>query len=81
MKLFAVRMSVVAMIWAPDSENALETAKECHRDIDSDTGERERTFELLCENVRADQLALFGWDGQCLPYGHDGNTRIKDLAL
>ena len=81
MKLFAIRMSLVAMVYAEDRSAAILAAKYNHRDIEGDTSEGSRTFEVVCENVRADQLDLFGWDEMCIPYGYDGNTRIKELAL
>lgn len=80
MKLFAVRISLVAMVWAPDAHNAIEVARDERQSIESDTGNNDRVFEVVCENIRSDQLSLFGWDDHCLPYGHDGNTRIKDLV-
>lgn len=34
---------------------------------------------FVARAVRSEAHLRDGWDGMCLPYGGDGNTRIKDL--
>lgn len=81
MPLFAVQISTIAMVCADDAAEALEVAKDDLRNIQSDAGREGHSLTVVCQNVRPDQLAQFNWDDMCIPYGLDGNTRIKDLGL
>lgn len=75
-RLFAVRLSCVAIVEADDPEEAKAVAAEFKRDIVSDLNDFD--YDLAGINVRQDQLELWGWDGMCIAYGGDGNTRLKD---
>lgn len=76
MKLFAIEIKTAAMIAAEDAEQALEIAERDARQIFGEDGSP--TIELDSEIKSIGSLPN-GWDGECLPYGGDGNTRLKDL--
>lgn len=78
-KFYAVELSVTAIVQVEDDQDELfaETlAMDLKRDILADN-----PLEVMVRNrIRSLQdLKRYGWDGMCLPYGGDGNTRLKDL--
>lgn len=76
-KLFALRISTIAMIWATDDVEAQQVADEEANDIVRNVSSLD--YEVLAEDVKAADLPKFAWDEDCIPYGHDGNTCIKEL--
>lgn len=77
-KLCAVRISTVAIVLVHEGEDPVDVAREFKRDAMSDPPELD--YEVLLADVRSNQLEQFGWDGMCIPYGGDGNTRIKEIV-
>ena len=74
MPIFEVEVSQTVLVESPDFENALFVALESVNEFEN--GEYEATVN--CEVQTIDELK-FGWDKDCIPYGGDGNTRLKDL--
>lgn len=76
MKPFLVEITTVAVVIADDEVHAESVAVDLKRDI---------CGEDPSPSISVDTTALtlaslpHGWDGECLPYGGDGNTRLKDL--
>jgi hypothetical protein len=75
MKLFTVEVSVTAVVMAESLMDAFavagEEAREIWRDADPD-------IDVHGEIKSLDRLPA-DWDPMCLPYGGDGETRLKDL--
>ncbi len=72
-----IELTLTIAVEAEDSGHAWDIArddyKEVFRDLDPSidvhvTGEAKTLGQLKS-----------GWDGVCIPYGGDGNTRLKDL--
>lgn len=75
MPLFKVEFTMVAVIQANDSDTASQIARDEWRDIsrDDDPG------VLVVDEIASLHDLPEGWDGMCLPYGGDGDTRLKDV--
>ncbi len=74
MKLFKVEIKTVVVVIGNDETEALFNAEEDKREIKSD----EDMDVTVIEEVTENSLPI-GWDTKCIPYGGDGNTRIKDI--
>lgn len=76
MRLYQVEITTIAVIAADDKAHALAIAESDAWQIFSDDCspriELDREVTSLCE-------LRHGWDGECIPYGGDGNTRLKAL--
>lgn len=72
-KLYQVEITVLAVVAADDETHAWQVADSYKRDIMSD--DPDPCIEV---DVEVKKLAdmRHGWDGECIPYGGDGNTRI-----
>ena len=75
MKLFTVEVSVTAVVMAESEMDAYSVAISYLSDIISDT---DPDIDVLGEVKSLDRLPE-DWDPMCLPYGGDGETRLKDL--
>ena len=75
MKLFTVEISVTAVVMAESSMDAYSVAISELSDI---VRENEPDVDVHGEIKALDRLPE-GWDPMCLPYGGDGETRLKDL--
>ena len=75
MKLFTVEMSVMAVVMAKSEMEAFTIAHGHRRDI---WDEGDPDIDVHGEIKGLDRLPE-GWDPMCLPYGGDGETRLKDL--
>lgn len=75
--IYAVELTYIAMVSANSPDEAASAARRDARDIVSDAPDTEP--RVLAQIYKADQLSRYGWDDRCIPYGHDGNTRLKDL--
>ncbi|SOY56814.1 hypothetical protein [Cupriavidus taiwanensis] len=75
MKLFTVEVSVIAVVMAESLMDAHSVAVSEMRDIVRDT---DPDIDVHGELKALDRLPE-GWDPMCLPYGGDGETRLKDL--
>lgn len=76
MKPFILDMMTTVVVMADSPEHAVEVANENRREI-------VRDGELDVDGMPRELVALCGLrgglDGDCIPYGGDGNTRLKDL--
>lgn len=76
MKMWNVEVSYVAVVLADDEIEAAKVARRHAREIVSDAGESDC---VVTHEVKDVSDFRDGWDGACLPYGGDGNTRINEL--
>lgn len=60
-----------------ESENE-ESGRKAVEGVIEDLDWRDYGIELLSE-ITTQEGFPDGWDGNCLPYGGDGETRLKDL--
>lgn len=65
------------VVQADDEDDAHEEALYHWREGVSDSDARP-TLHITGEVTKESHLRD-GWDGMCIPYGGNGNTRIKDL--
>lgn len=76
MKPFILDMMTTVVVMANSPEHAIEVANDCRREI-------VRDGELEVDGTPRELMAICalrgGWDGECIPYGGDGNTRLKEL--
>ncbi|SCU75565.1 hypothetical protein CNECB9_2370139 [Cupriavidus necator] len=75
MKLFTVEISVTAVVMAESEMEAYSVAISELSDIMRDS---EPDIDVHGEIKALDRLPA-DWDPMCLPYGGDGETRLKDL--
>lgn len=75
MKPYAVELSVTAVVMATSEMDAYSAAIDSRRDIWSDV---DPDVDVIGEIKALDRLPE-GWDPDCLPYGGDGATRLKDF--
>ena len=75
--IYVVEMKYFAMVSANSAGEAADKARHYARDIVCDAPDV--TPSVLAQVYTANQLKPYGWDDRCIPYGHDGNTRLKDL--
>ena len=76
MKAYMVEITTHAVVMADDEAHAYDVAENYKRDAFHD--DPNPRIEIWGEVVRVDQLE-HGWDGECIPYGGDGNTRLGAL--
>lgn len=77
MKAYMVEITTHAVVMANDEAHAYDVAENYKRDAFHD--DPNPRIEICGEVVaRVDQLE-HGWDGECIPYGGDGNTRLGAL--
>lgn len=75
-KFYNVELTYVGVVYAEDEDQAHIIALDNARDIvdDSMDPKIDVTHEIKSKNDFTD-----GWDGECIGYGHDGNTRICEI--
>jgi hypothetical protein len=81
-RFYAVELRTIAIVQVEDEQNATDAewlAEEHERDIFRDASGTSIEFDCVGEVKSVDDLNLHGWEGECIPYGGDGNTRLKDL--
>ena len=76
MKPYLVEITTYAVVMADDESHAYAVANSYKRDALGD--DPDPRIEIECEVTKLTDLA-HGWDGECIPYGGDGNTRLTDL--
>ena len=76
MGLYRVELTVVAVVEADDEIDAITAAEDDKREIFGDSDGLEIT--VWGEVTKLEDLTD-GWDGNCIPYGGDGNTSIREL--
>ncbi len=72
MAIYGVDISALVFVEADDELHAMDIAKNSIGEID------EFDIDYGCKTNRLRELAG-GWTGDCIPYGGDGNTRLKDI--
>ena len=79
MPLFRVNtlLDLDMVVEADNEDDAWNAAREDCRDAVSDSLQSIQ-IHVIGEIKRTDKLPP-GWDKDCIPYGGDGNTRIRDL--
>lgn len=75
MKLYTVEISVTAVVMAETEKEAHSVARFELTDIVRDS---DPDIDVHGEVKSLDRLPA-SWDPMCLPYGGDGETRLKDL--
>ena len=75
MKLKKVCLVLEYVIVAEDGE-ADEVAREFARDACGDVGRED--FDITISEYAPGSVQ--NWDGECIPYGGDGNTRTREYA-
>ena len=74
-KFYEVEIKTTVVVLAEDEIDAYSRAREDMSEIKSDTD-----FDVdVIKDLTGETLPT-GWDGMCIPYGGDGNVRIKDLC-
>ena len=78
LKPYFVELKITAVVMAESEIDALGIAEREAREICFDG---ELTADDATELNSLEQLKRLDdeWDGMCLPYNGDGNTRLKDL--
>jgi hypothetical protein len=77
MKLYMVEVTTYAVVMARDEIHALNVADAYKRDIFGDDPSPNIDVDRAIEKLSD---LKHGWDGECIPYGGDGNTRLADLV-
>ena len=72
-----VKLDMVMVVEAVDDDQAKRLARQDWSEAVSDADIRP-VVTISDVVTRLDQLCD-GWDGECIPYGGDGNTRLKEL--
>jgi len=70
-------LETTVVVVADDPEHAIDVARDNARRAIEDAPDGPE-FDVSGE-VTSERNLRDGWDGDCIPYGGDGNTRIKDL--
>jgi hypothetical protein len=79
MKPYALTISLTAVVMADNEQHARVVAEHEKREIFGDAlGDQIKYSAATAMTSEAD-LAKVGWDGQCLPYGGDGSTRLSHI--
>ena len=78
MKPFKIELTVTAVVMAEDESHAFEVAAQRHRDILGDV------WVGLVSLSQAEPIPTLAdlpkhWDGMCIPYNGDGNTRLSEI--
>ena len=76
MKAYMVEITTHAVVMADDEAHAYVVAERYKRDAFHD--DQNPRIEIEGEVAHVEQLD-HGWDGECIPYGGDGNTRLSAL--
>lgn len=78
MKPYMVEITTYGVVMAEDEAHAHQVADSYKREIfGADWNPR---IEVDGAVVKVEDLA-HGWDGECIPYGGDGNTKLADLLV
>lgn len=76
MKMWNVELTYVAVVFAEDEGVATDIASDLARDIVSDSS---GPLLEITHEIRAKRDFRDGWDGRCIAYGGDRNTRIGEI--
>ena len=75
MKLFKVTAEMEFVIAVEDDEDEYSVAEEAWRDAKYD----EEPSLFVGGEIKSLKDLPSGWDGMCIPYLGDGNTRLQEL--
>lgn len=76
LKPYFVTLEVTAVVMAEDADHAYDVARMERRDICSDVD----TSIFVGSQVTSEaELLAHGWNGDELPYGGDGRSRLRDI--
>jgi len=78
MKPYFVTLQISAVVMAESVMDAMLAAESESREILRD-GELEADEATELTSIEQLIRTITGWDGGCIPYNGDGNTRLKDL--
>jgi hypothetical protein len=79
MKPYALTISLTTVVMADNEHHARLVAEHEKREIFGDAYGNQITYSPATQMTCETDLNKVGWDGLCLPYGGDGNTRLKDI--
>ncbi len=72
-----VKLETTIVVFADDEDHAYQVTREITREaIDNDRPDPDISVR---GEVTSEKHLRDGWDGDCLPYGGDGETRLRDL--
>lgn len=74
-KLFRASFEVEVVVSGEDVDDAYGVFQDELREILAD--QREFHIEPVLDQIDDEKELPSGWDGECIPYGREGNTRIK----
>lgn len=77
MKPYMVEVTTFAVVMARDERHALDVADAYKREIFGDDPNPGIEVHGAVESLH---ILQHGWDGECIPYGGDGNTRLAELV-
>ncbi len=72
-----VTMETTLVVIADDEGHAWDVARDNARTASSDAFETPQIH--VTGEVRSVESLPAGWDGECVPYGGDGNTRLQEI--
>lgn len=78
MKPYMVEITTYGVVMAENEAHAHQVADSYKREIFGD--DWNPRIEVDGAVVKVEDLA-HGWDGECIPYGGDGNTKLADLLV
>ncbi|MGD9671683.1 MAG: hypothetical protein AB7U75_21995 [Hyphomicrobiaceae bacterium] len=78
MAFYMVEITTYAVVMADDESHAHSVADDFKREICSD--DWNPRIEVDGAVVKVEDLR-HGWDGECIPYGGDGNTTLAALLV
>ena len=78
MKPYMIEITTYGVVMADDEAHARQVADSYKREIFGD--DWNPRIEVDGAVVKVEDLA-HGWDGECIPYGGDGNTKLAELLV
>lgn len=78
MKPYLVKITTYGMVMAEDGPHAYQVANSYKREIFGDDGDPRIEVDGAVSKV---EDLHYGWDGNCIPYGGDGNTPLAALLV
>lgn len=77
MKPYSVEISFTTVVMAEDEAHALKVVEDTKREAFYETPDHD--YRTPREITEEKQLAAIGWDGDCIPYSGDGETRLSAI--
>lgn len=75
-KFWNVELKYTGVVYAESESEAYSLATDSARDIVDDAMEPDID---VTHQIKSKQDFRDGWDGECIGYGHYGNTRIAEI--